>query len=116
MQKRQTLMRATCSRMRRSLQRQEQLFVELADFRIEQTKCRGQPRGMHFQRRKHLAELLTREVIRELHHQPLWAFRWGEEMCPISPFPSLGLPFFVPPFDSTSCPGDDNQLFHNGHR
>src|ERR1700730_3214250 len=33
-----------------SLWRQQQLFIQLANLRIEQTECKRQPRGMHFQR------------------------------------------------------------------
>ena len=53
------------------LRRELQLFVQLADLGIELAEGNRQPRRMHFQRCKHLAELPARKVVRQLHHQAL---------------------------------------------
>ena len=61
------------------LRRQLQFFVQLADLCVELTESNRQPRGMHFQRRQHFAELLAREEIRQLHHQSPGLFDGGKK-------------------------------------
>jgi hypothetical protein len=50
---------------------------------MRETECRRQPRSVHFQRRKHPAELPACKVIRQLHHQALGPFD-GRKECILS--------------------------------
>ena len=52
------------------LRRDCQLFIELADLRIEESECRRQSRAVDLERRDDFAELPAREVIRQPHEQP----------------------------------------------
>jgi hypothetical protein len=54
--------------------RQRQLFIERGDLRVKQTERRGQSRGMHFDRRRHFAELPASEVVGKFLYQSLRLF------------------------------------------